>query len=76
MYTTHFAESSSEWAPHQSVYDGVDARVETAEGRQPFKQVQRSWQIHDLKQGDCGFHRQPADRERGHNRKTGQYQTH
>ena len=32
---TYVSESCSEWAPHQPVYDGIDARVETTEDGQP-----------------------------------------
>jgi len=33
--STYVSESCSEWAPHQPVYDGIDAGVETAEEGEP-----------------------------------------
>ena len=73
--TTDVFESCSERAPHQPVYDWIDARVETAEYGQPTQQLGLPWEITDVQSKRRGLKWNPAQRKDGCDGQAGDYQS-
>ena len=78
---TYVSESCSERAPHQPVYNWIDARVETAEDGHPTQYGGRSWDYTDIlkkqidilkKQTGSKWH--PAQRKDGRDGQAGDYE--
>lgn len=72
---TYISEGFSEWAPHQSVYDGIEAGVETAEQGQPMHELGRSCisaNNANIHQKHGGLDWRAAQREYGHDCQTGE----
>jgi len=75
----YLAEGSSKRAPHHSVYDRVDARVEAAEDGQPAQKVAGENRIQrevgDVEEDEGDLERQPAQCEDGRNRQACHHQS-
>jgi len=73
---THVCKSFPERAPHDSVDDRVNARVEARQNGQPANQAEvgEVTQVSDKHDQVCQAHRRPADGEDGGDRQAGKDQ--